>query len=404
MNFRNALSGIFGGLKKVLNFTRWKEVGTYKSYFSSFGTDIYASELVRSCVRVLADHSSKASIKIITKRDGKQAAGDQILERMLKYRPNVYMNGADFISKVRTRYELDNTAFIYIHRDDYGKVSGFYPMPKANWEALAYGGQLYISFSFASGQSVVLPWADLAVLRKDYNESDIFGDPNTAILNSLELLSTANQGMANAIKSTANLRGILKSTKGMLDSDDVKAKKNAFVADYMNLTNEGGIAAMDGTMEFQAITMAPQMANSKTIEELRNNILRYFGMNEDILLGKVAGESGEGFYESKLEPFFICLGLELTYKVYTDRELGFGNEIIVEGSRIQYASTKAKLDIVQLIDRGIMTINEYREVLNLAPVDGGDVRVIRKEYAEANKLNEIQGVEDPKDDNSGQNL
>lgn len=404
MNFRNALSGIFGGLKRVLNFTKWKEVGTYKSYFSTFGTDIYASELVRSCVRVLADHSSKASIKIITKRDGKQAAGDPILERMLKYRPNVYMNGADFISKVRTRYELDNTAFIYIHRDDYGKVAGFYPMPKANWEALAYGGQLYISFSFANGQSVVIPWADLAVLRKDYNESDIFGDPNTAILNSLELLSTANQGMANAIKSTANLRGILKSTKGMLDSDDVKAKKNAFVSDYMNLTNEGGIAAMDGTMEFQPITMAPQMANSKTIEELRNNILRYFGMNEDILLGKVAGESGEGFYESKLEPFFICLGLELTYKVYTDRELGFGNEIIVEGSRIQYASTKAKLDIVQLIDRGIMTINEYREVLNLAPVDGGDVRVIRKEYAEANKLNEIQGVEDPKDDNSGQNL
>jgi hypothetical protein len=87
-------------------------------------------------------------------------------------------------------------------------------------------------------------------------------------------------------------------------------------------------------------------------------------------------------------------GLELTNKIFTDREKGYGNEIIFEANRLQYVSTSTKLNMIQLVDRGVLTINEYREILNLAPVDGGDVRVIRKEYAEANKLNQIQGEED----------
>ena len=140
--------------------------------------------------------------------------------------------------------------------------------------------------------------------------------------------------------------------------------------------------------------MSPQIGNYKHIEELRNNIFRYFGVNDNILMSKAIGDEFEAFYEAKLEPFLLALGLELTNKIFTDKEKGFGNEIIFEANRLAYASSSTKLAMTQLIDRGIMTINEYREVLNLSPVDGGDVRMIRKEYAEANKLNEIQGVKE----------
>lgn len=379
-------------MKRFIKTGSWKEIGSYQAIFSNFGTDIYANEVVRSCIRALAEHSSKANVKVVRRVEGNKVDGDKLLERMIQYRPNLYMSGKDFISKVRTRLEIDNTAFIYIQRNEFGKCIGLYPMPKASHEALESAGELFIQFRFINGNTMTIGWEDLAVLRKDYNESDIFGDSNAAILTSLELLQTTNDGLKNAIQSTANLRGILKSTKAMIDPADVKKQKEQFVKDYLNVANEGGIASMDATQDFIPITMQPTVANYKHIEEFRNNIYRYFGVNDDILMSKAFGDAWEAFYESRLEPFLLALGLELTNKIFSDREKGFGNEIIFEANRLAYASTTTKMAMVSLIDRGVITINEYREVLNLSPVEGGDVRVIRKEYAEASNLNEIQGV------------
>lgn len=396
MEFRNAIKRIFGGVINVIKMGTWKEIGGYTATFSRFNGNIYSNEVVRSCIRALSEHSSKANVKVIRRENNQRITGDKQLERMIQYRPNMYMNGKDFIAKVRTRLEIDNTAFIYIQRNDTGRCIGLYPMPPAKHDALEYKGDLYIRFNYNDGTKQVLPWDDLAVLRKDYNTSDILGDSNNAILTSLDLLNTTNEGLGNAIKSTANLRGILKSTKAMIDPDDLKKAKERFVQDYMNIANEGGIASLDATQDFIPITMQPQIANYKHTEELRNNIYRYFGVNDDILMSKTSGEAWEAFYESRLEPFLIALGLELTNKIFTDREKGFGNEIIFEANRLQYASTSTKMQMVQLVDRGVISINEYREVLNLAPVEGGDIRVIRKEYAETGDIDKIgeEGVDE----------
>ena len=399
---REFFASLFGKARNYIKFGTWKEVGSYRSIFSSFGSNIYASALVRSCIRALAEHSSKANVKCVRREITGIVEGNKTLERIIQFQPNPYMNGKDFLYKVRTLLEIHNTVFIMINRDDRGRCTGLYPLPRAMWESMEHMGELYIRFTFNNGNSLTVPWKDLAVLRKDYNSSDIFGDDNAPVEETLQLLSTVHQGLGNAIKSTANLRGILKGSKGMMDFPDTKKMKDAFVADYMNLENEGGIAALDSTMEFIPINMTPQTGNYKHVEALREDVFRYFGVNDDILMSKAVGDTWAAFYEAKLEPFLLALGLELTNKIFSEREKGFGNEIIFESNRLQYADTKDKLAMVQWIDRGVMTINEYREILNLAPVDGGDVRVIRKEYAEAGKLNEIQGVSDTEEVNDDQ--
>jgi HK97 family phage portal protein len=346
----------------------WREIGSYTATFTMFGKDIYANEVVRACIRTLAEHTSKANVQVL--RDGEK--GDKKLQRMIQYRPNIYMNGKDFLYKVRTLLELHNTVFIYIMRDDFGKCTGLYPMPHAMHEAVEVDGELYIKFYFSSGTIMTHSWEDLAVLRKDYNTSDIWGDDNTAIITSLELLNTTNEGMANAIKSTANLRGYLKSTKAMLSDEDRKKQKDNFVNDYLTMTNGSGIASLDATQEFKELNLTPQIANYKNIEELRNNIYRYFGINEDVILSKVSGDDWEAFYESRIEPFLIALGLELSYKVFSNREQSLNNEIIFESNRLQYMSMSSKLQLVAMVDRKAMTPNEWRQVMNLAPLPGGD--------------------------------
>lgn len=383
---RNAIKAIFGGIKNYVT-SAWREIGGYTARFSSFGNDIYANEVVRACIRTLAEHTSKANVKVL--RDGKP--GDKRLQRMIQYRPNMYMNGKDFLYKVRTLLEINNVVFIYIMRDDFGRCVGLYPMPTAQLEAVEASGGLYITFRFPSGVVMTHSWEDLAVLRKDYNTSDIWGDSNGAILTSLDLLNTTNEGMANAIKSTANLRGILKTTKAMLSPEDAKKQKDRFVEDYMGLANSSGIAMLDATQSFEPIEIKPAIANYKNVEELRNNIYRYFGVNEDAILSKLSGDSWEAFYEARIEPVLIALGLELTNKIFTDRERGFENEIIFESNRMQYMSTANKLALVQMVDRMAMTPNEWREVMNMAPVPWGD---------------EPQSWQNPKkevnDDNEGQ--
>lgn len=367
------LQNIFKNTKFVQKYSIWKELGTYNSIFSSFGKDIYKSEIVRSCIRPLAEHTSKANVKCTDKR----------IEKLLNVNPNMYMNGKDFLYKVRTKLEIKNTAFIYIGRDDTGKVFSFYPVPYSYFEAVEYQNGLFIKFHFAGNETreLVLPWEDLAVVRKDYNDSDISGDENSAILNTLELINTTNQGIANAVRATANLRGILKSTKAMLSPENIKEQKEQFVKDYLSLENEGGIASLDSTQEFTPIKMEPTITNYAQMKEFRENVYRYFGVNDSIVMSDYTESQMEAFYESRIEPFLVALSLELTRKIFTKREQGFDNHVVYESNRMQYASNATKLAMVALVDRGALTPNEWRQIFNLAPVEGGDVPIRRLDTA-----------------------
>ena len=354
---------IFRPLKSAKQ-TRWRELGAYTAIFSPFGQNMWQSDLVRSCVRPIAEHTSKANA-VCTKPE---------IAKILNDSPNMYMNGKDFLSKVRLWLEIKNTAFIYIGRDDTGKIKDFYPIPYSSFEGLEFAGDLYIKFTFnnATMSTYVFPWSDLAVLRNDYYQSDIWGDDNTAILSKLELINTAEQGVANAVRATANLRGILKSTKAMLSKEDIKKQKDEFVTDYLNLENSGGIASLDATQDFTPITMNPSVTDPNMMKQLREDIYRYFGVNDAIMMSDYTEDQMEAFYEAKIEPFLVALSEELTRKVFTKRERELGAYIQYESNRIQYASNNTKLQMVQLVDRGIMTPNELRQAFNLSPYEGGD--------------------------------
>ena len=395
MKLRNAIQSIFGK-PKTFKSTEWKEIGNYSSRFYGFGSNIYANDIVRACIRTLAEHSSKANVKVIRRTDGNRVEGDQRLQKLIQYQPNIFMNGKDFLYKVRTLLEINNMVFVYIERDEIGRCIGLYPMPSGSYEAVEVMGKLFIKFIYPNGLIMTHSWDDLAILRKDYNTSDIWGDTNNAILTSLELLDTTNQGMANAIKSTANLRGILKSTKAMLSPEDVKKAKEQFEADYMSMTNTSGVASIDATQTFEPLDLRPQLANYKSVEDLRLNIYRYFGMNEEIIMSKADPDVRESFYESKIETFLLALSLELTNKIFNNRQKGFGNEILFEANRMSYMSQQEKMNLVAMVDRGAMTPNEWREALNLAPIDGGDVPIRRLDTAPTNQVKEDNNADKDK--------
>ena len=110
-------------------------------------------------------------------------------------------------------------------------------------------------------------------------------------------------------------------------------------------------------------------------------MFNYFAVNEDIIQSKAVGDKWDAFYESVVETFAIQFSEVTTQMFFSDREQSYGARIMATSNRLQYMSNKDKLQVsAQMADRGLMTINEIREIWNLPPVEGGDARPIRGEY------------------------
>lgn len=125
------------------------------------------------------------------------------------------------------------------------------------------------------------------------------------------------------------------------------------------------------------------------MEQINKSVYNYFGVNEDVLQNKAYGDSWAAFYEGCVEVFAIALSDGLTNAMFTERERATGNSCIFTANKLQYMSNADKLAVAaQLTDRGIFSINEAREVFNLAPVEGGDIRTIRGEYKNVDELTE----------------
>lgn len=140
---------------------------------------------------------------------------------MLNY-PNRYMNMYDFLYKVATQREEKDNAFIYFRRETYE----LFPISASRLELLEDNiGNLFAKFYFRVGENVVIPFEDLIIIRNHFNSKDLFGDNSNTLHSTMEVVNTIDQGIVNAIKKSANLRGILKWKSVLRDEDIEKQTK-----------------------------------------------------------------------------------------------------------------------------------------------------------------------------------
>jgi HK97 family phage portal protein len=317
------------------------------------------------------------------------------------------MDAYSFFYKVVTQLYLQNNSYIFIDWGETGQVKAFYPVNASQVEFVEAQGDVFVKFAFLGGQQVTLPYREIIHLRRFFYKNDLYGESSArAIMPTLELINTTNQGLVNAVKSSASLRGLLKFS-AMLRPEDMKAQRDAFITDYLDITNNGGIAATDAKAEYVPLSSDPKMVDAKQMELIEDKIYKYFNVNAAIVKSDYTEQQWNAFYESVIEPIAVQLSLEFTSKVFTDREQGWGNEIMFESNRLQYASNQTKVLLVQtLMDRGLMSMNEAREIFNLAPIEDGDKRIISLNFVDASIANQYQmgGATDGATDTQGQTV
>lgn len=361
--------------------TQLQLLNGFTPQWSAYNGQLYDSSLVRACIDAIARNGAKLSPKHIRKIENGYEFIDDKVQHIISKQPNSLMNAYDFYYKVISELELNNNAFIYISRDEYGTPKELYPLTAGYYTLLEYNNNVFIRFNFNGGQSYVASVKDDVIfLRKFFCKDELIGANNNAVVKAMSLRHVVDEGIINAIKTTSTIRGYVKSTKAMLKAEDVKQIREDFIDSF---ENKKGIGGLDATSDFHQVNLTPQTTTDSQLKRIDDEIKNYFSVNDKIIQSSYTEDEWNAFYESVIEPIAIQLSLEFTNKLFSYGERWHGNEILFEANRLQYASNKTKISIIKEAGAlGILTINECRTILNLSPIEDGDKRVQSLNYTD----------------------
>lgn len=356
----------------------FKTLTAYNPVFTTFEGGVYEVMQTRAAIHAFATHISKLKPEIVGSRNER-------LARILSHKPNPYMNTSQFLYRIATIYAASNNAFIVpLYGPDYQTITGYYPLYPERVEIVQVQGKPYLRYTFLNGQRAAIELENAGVMTQMQYKNDFFGDSNAGVIDpTLKLIDIQNQGIVQAVKNGATLRFIAKLAQTLKDAT-IREERARLREENLAAENSGGIFLVDAKYsDVKQIDSKSFVVDAEQMKIINENVYNYFGVNEAILQNKFNEEQFNAWYEGKLEPFIVQLGLTLTNMTFSDHEIAFGNEIMFSANRLQYASTNSKLLVSQqLFDRGILSQNDVCDIWQLPHIEGGDKRYIRGEYKE----------------------
>lgn len=347
----------------------------YTPVFTSWGGEIYESELVRAAINARATHISKLSITV-------RGTAKPKLQTRLRAGPNEWQTWGQFLYRLSTILDVQNTAFIVPVLDEFGETTGIYPILPSLCTVVQYGGEPWLRYQFNNGQIAAIEMRRCGIMTKFQYEDDFFGSDNGALAPTMELVNVQNQGIQEAVKSSAAFRFMAKMTN-FTKPDDLAKERQRFTRENLQ-ADSGGILLFPNTYsEVQQIKSTPFVVDADQMSLIRNNVFDYYGVNDDVLQNKAFGDSWSAFYEGAIEVFGIQFSDVCSKMLFTERERAGGSALMATANRLQYMSNTDKLNVsAQMADRGIMNRDEIREIWNLPPLPNGEGQAytIRGEY------------------------
>jgi HK97 family phage portal protein len=371
--------GLFTRKKKTVEPINYdtKVFQSTLNIFSDFGNNINASDVVKICIDRIASHAAKLKPRYVKSLDNSSVVEKKgTLAYLLKYQPNPLMTPYDFIYRTVTLLYIKDAS-----------------------------GDLFLRFSFIDGRNYTLPYESIIHVRRFYGINDIFGgsgaiSDHSAILKTIKINDSVLQGIDNAIRSSFQIKGLLK-INGMLSEKDKKAQKDEFDRALKEATLNGNssIVPVDLKSDYVPLSVDPKLVSSETLTFLQKKIITYFGVSESIYDNKYTEDEYNAFYEGTIEGIAIAFSETFSKALLTRNNLENGEQIVFYSERLQYASWNTKVSAIEkLMGLGILSLNESRSLLGLEPIEGGDKRLQSLNYVDANNANKYQVGEEPKEE------
>ena len=390
---------LFGPLRRPISRKDiqgyFETLTAYAPSFHSYSGSLYEMQQTRQAIHAIATHASKLKPHATGSRG-------KMIERKLQFKMNPWQTTSQFLARTATILYTENTCFLIPVINQKGETIGAFPILPSMTELVEAQGEIYLRFSFSSGETAAVEFSRCGILVDMQYKNDFFGDDNKAILPTLELISMQEQGIVNGIKQAAAIR-FLAQLSSSLREEDIDRERKRFLEKNLSAENNGGAIVIDSKYkDVKQLESKPYIVDAEQMKLINDNVEKYFGVGEKILKNEWDESVWNAFYEGKIEPFALQLSLVLTGMFFSEHERAFGNEIMFSANRLQFATITSKVQtITELFDRGMLTVNEGREILQMSPVDGGDVRFIRGEYVDT-KDRQAAAITEGDDNNAGE--
>ena len=362
----------------------------YKPSFRTWNGSIYESDLIRAALDAHGRHAAKLS-PVIT------GSAKPNLRARLKLQPNDFQTWSQFLYRAAVTLYAKGTAFLVPVLGEYGETNGIIGIVPESWELVEDRGTVYIRFRFKNAKARAIELSKVGILTRYQMDSELFGEDNAALRAVLDLIEMQRQGITEGIKNGATFRFMATAANWSKDEDLAKERARFDRNNFQG--GSGGVLLWPNTYkDIKQITQESYKIDADQLKLIKNSVYDYFAVNEDVVQNKAVGDSWLAFYEGAVEWLAVQMSDVITKMLFTERERQYGNGITFTSNRLQYMSNADKLAAIsQLADRGLMTRNELREILNLAPLPEplGDQIPARGEYYNVNETED--------DDNADQN-
>lgn len=375
--------------QEKLPVSEFRMLTGYKPVFRDYYGRIYENALIRSAIESKARHISKLKVEF-------RGEAQQKVKNRLKFYPNEWMTWSQFLARCSTILDCTNNLFIVPVYNNKLEIVGLFPILPERVELVEDKNKtLWIRYTFANGQRGAIEFSKCAYMVKHQYENDFFGSNNRVLRPTLDLISVEEQAVKEAVTNSTTIR-FIRQRNNFVSPEDLALERQRFTEYNLKGDSTEMLLFPYQYKDIKQVDVKPYTLDSEMVEKVKDNVFDYFGTNEDIIQGKASNDKLDAYFNAQIEPFAIGMSEALSKMIYTDLERSYDNHVYVASNRLQYMTVSEKVNMAQqLSDRGILTINEIRELFNYDPIPNGDVAVIRGEYYTVNeKVGENNGTQE----------
>ena len=370
----------------------------YVPAFHTWNGSVFESDLIRAALDAHGRHAAKLQFNTA-------GSAKPNLQNRLKIQPNPYQTWSQFQYRTAVILYARNTAFLVHTRGEYGEANGVTGIVPDRWELVEYNGTPYIRFHLPNNKRLACNLYEVGILTRYQYKSDLFGESNDAMKPVLDLIEMQRQGINEGIKNGASYRFSAQSDNWATDEDLASEMDRFNKFTFQNRKSAGGMILFPNTYtNVQQLKQDGYKVDADQMKLIKENVYDYFAVNDDVIQNKAFGDAWLAFYEGAVEWLAIQMSDVMTRMFFNERERQFGNRIFFTSNRLQYMSNADKMTAIsQMADRGLMTRNELREILNLTPLPEpyGSQIPARGEYYDITNPPEEKGSGD-RDQGSGE--
>jgi HK97 family phage portal protein len=350
------------------------------------GENALKEATVFACIRILADSIGKLPVKVYQHN----GTVDHYLTPLLKTRPNPWMSARDFFKALEVKRHLYGNAYAWLEFEtkgkDAGKITGIYPLDSSKIEIyiddiglLPGKGRLWYVYRDNKGTEYRIDPDEILHFKGLTSDGIVGITPLTQLRKTIENAGAASQYLNNSFKTGLQTKGIIHYI-GDLSPEAQRRFRERFEEMASGLKNANRVSLLPLGYQFQPLSLT--MADAQFLENTQltvKQIAAAFGVKNHQLndLDRATHTNVEHqqrkFYVDTLMDILTGYEQELTYKLFTQRELEKGYYIKFNVNAILRADPKTRYEGYRIaIQSGFMTANEVRALEEMEALPGGD--------------------------------